>query len=173
MGQVTQEQLDRLNIMGLFNAHPLGSELQTSAGPGIVNGYRFFNGELRILAEVVTRDKTSVKAVRPLGVLLLEDPDNIEQVSKATNKAVTSLNEALPKVVTDKVAAAPQFEFSGQQLKAMRMAMNLTQVFVAEYLGMAKSSSAAIGDWEAERNKVPVKHQAKLIDLYTLSLIHI
>ena len=58
------------------------------------------------------------------------------------------------------------FPYSGVQLKAMRERAGLTQVEVALALGLAAGSSAAVGDWEAERLKVPTKHHTKLIALY-------
>lgn len=59
------------------------------------------------------------------------------------------------------------FPYSGVQLKAMRERAGLTQVEVALALGLAAGSAAGVGDWEAERLKVPTKHQAKLIALYS------
>ncbi len=59
------------------------------------------------------------------------------------------------------------FPYSGAQLKAMRERAGLTQVEVALALGLAAGSSAGVGDWEAERVKVPAKHQAKLMALYS------
>ncbi len=49
----------------------------------------------------------------------------------------------------------------------MRKRVGLTQVQVALELGLAAGSAAAVGDWEAGRLKVPLKHQAKLITLYS------
>lgn len=170
MVKVTATQVDRLNMNLLFNEKPIGSEVETSRGPGIVNGIRTFKGEL-VFAVTVQKEGggTTTIALPParLGIEVFSDPDDIAELSKATGKVIAVLNEALPKPVETKVAASPHFEFTGPKLRAMRIAAGLTQTFVAQYLGMAKSSSAAIGDWEAERTKVPVKHQAKLIDLYT------
>ena len=59
------------------------------------------------------------------------------------------------------------FPYSGAQLKAMRERAGLTQVEVALALGLAAGSSAGVGDWEAERLKVPAKHRANLIALYS------
>ena len=172
MAKITPTQMDRVNLNLLFNANPIGSEIETTRGIGVVSGIREFKSEL-VYAVTITNEsgKQIAIAVKPntKGINLLDDPDNIAEVSKATGEVIGILNEALPKSVETKVEAVPVFEFNGPRLRAMRIAAGLTQVFVAEYLGMAKSSSAAIGDWEAERNKVPVKHQAKLIELYTPS----
>ena len=168
--KLTATQMDRLNMNLLFNENPIGSEVQTMKGPGIVTGIRYFRNELVYTVTVEKADATkSIVAVQPsrLGIELMTDPDNIAAISKETAKAVGQLNDALPKSVETKLEASPTFDFSGPKLRAMRIAAGLTQVAVAVHLGMAKSSSAAIGDWEAERNKVPVRHQAKLIDLYT------
>lgn len=59
------------------------------------------------------------------------------------------------------------FPYSGVQLKTMRERAGLTQVEVALALGLAAGSSAGVGDWEADRLKVPTKHHAKLIALYS------
>ena len=59
------------------------------------------------------------------------------------------------------------FPDSGGELKAMRERVGLTQVQVALKLGLAAGSAAAVGDWEAGRLKVPLKHQTKLIALYS------
>ena len=172
MAKITPTQMDRINLNLLFNANPIGSEIETTRGIGVVSGIREFKGEL-VYAVTITNEsgKQIAIAVKPntKGINLLDYPDNIAEVSKATGEVIGILNEALPKSVETKVEAVPAFEFNGPRLRAMRIAAGLTQVFVAEYLGMAKSSSAAIGDWEAERNKVPVKHQARLIELYTPS----
>ncbi len=58
------------------------------------------------------------------------------------------------------------FEFTGQELREMRMKAGLTQVQVAEELGLKKTSSSAISDWEYERENVPIKHQVPLLVLY-------
>ena len=59
------------------------------------------------------------------------------------------------------------FPYSGAQLRAMRERAGLTQVEVALALGLAAGSSAGVGDWEADRLKVPAKHRANLIALYS------
>ena len=59
------------------------------------------------------------------------------------------------------------FPYSGEKLKEMRNQVGLTQGRVALELGLAEGSAAAVGDWEAGRLKVPLKHQAKLIALYS------
>lgn len=59
------------------------------------------------------------------------------------------------------------FPYSGVQLKTMREQARLTQVEVASALGLATGSSAGVADWEADRLKVPAKHHAKLIALYS------
>ena len=61
------------------------------------------------------------------------------------------------------------FRYTGAQLKAMREQVGLTQVQVALALGLAAGSSAGVGDWEAERLKVPARHHAKLKELYSIT----
>lgn len=61
------------------------------------------------------------------------------------------------------------FPYSGAQLKAVRERAGLTQVEVALALGLAAGSSAGVGDWEADRLKVPAKHHAKLKELYSIT----
>ncbi len=63
---------------------------------------------------------------------------------------------------------ATEFPYTGSQLRDFRKKAGLTQVAVAVELGMKRSSSSAIGDWEAEREKVPRKHYTKLKELYGL-----
>ena len=170
MAKVTATQMDRLNLNLMFNALPIGSEIETGKGKGTITGIVSFKGELvfRVLINKENGKNISgpMKAA-DLGIQLITDPDNLAEISKAAGEVIEAVSEMLPPGVETKVEAVAPFEFSGKKLKEMRQARGFTQVFVAEYLGMAKSSSAAIGDWEAERNRVPVKHQTKLIDLYT------
>ena len=83
---------------------------------------------------------------------ILTDESNEEQV-----------DGSVPAIDT---APATEFPYTGPQIKALRENAGLTQVAVAVKLGMKRSSSAAISDWEAERVKVPAKHQTKLLSLY-------
>ncbi len=83
---------------------------------------------------------------------ILTDESNEEQV----NGSVSAID----------TAPATEFPYTGSQMKALRENAGLTQVAVAVKLGMKRSSSAAISDWEAERVKVPTKHHTKLLSLY-------
>lgn len=71
------------------------------------------------------------------------------------------------------VAPIPPIEFpyTGSQLRNYRKKAGLTQVAVALALGLSKGSAAAVGDWEAEREKVPPKHYTKLKKLYGLEVL--
>lgn len=64
-------------------------------------------------------------------------------------------------------SVSKDFPYSGAALKSMRERAGLTQIQVALKLGLAAGSSAGIGDWEADRLKVPAKHRVNLIALYT------
>ena len=77
-------------------------------------------------------------------------------------------NDAPDTVSNQQIASVSNdFPYTGAQLKAVREQAGLTQVQVALALGLAAGSSAGVGDWKAERLKVPPKHQAKLIALYS------
>ena len=169
MARVTPTQIDCLNLNLMIDAYPIGSQIETDQGIGTISGIKTYKEQLVFTVSIEKDGKKRTYPVDPakFNVDVITDPNNMEAVSKVAADVVGIISEMLPKSVESKVEALPEFEYSGPRLRAMRIAAGLTQVFVAEYLGMAKSSSAAIGDWEAERNKVPVKHQAKLIELYT------
>ena len=63
-----------------------------------------------------------------------------------------------------------EFPYTGSQLRDFRKKAGLTQAAVAVDLGMKRSSSSAISDWEVEREKVPPKHYTKLKELYGLEV---
>ena len=65
----------------------------------------------------------------------------------------------------------PDFPYTGSQLRNYRKKAGLTQVAVALALGLSEGSAAAVGDWEADREKVPPKHYAKLKKLYGLEVL--
>ena len=67
---------------------------------------------------------------------------------------------------------APDFPYTGSQLRDYRKKAGLTQVAVALALGLSKGASAGVGDWEAERVNVPPKHYTKLKKLYGLEVSH-
>ena len=79
-----------------------------------------------------------------------------EPIEEVVNGAVTMTGPAL----------TTEFPLTGPEMRALRREVGLTQGDVAVALGMKRSSSAAIGDWEAERLKVPTKHHVKLLSLY-------
>ena len=59
------------------------------------------------------------------------------------------------------------FNLSGPEIRKRRIALGLTQVQVAEKLGMKDGTS--IGDWENERTKIPPKHHEKLLEILKLT----
>lgn len=59
------------------------------------------------------------------------------------------------------------FNLSGPDIRKRRIALGLTQVQVAQELGMKDGTS--IGDWENERAKIPPKHHAKLLEILKLT----
>lgn len=59
------------------------------------------------------------------------------------------------------------FNLSGPEIRKRRIALGLTQVQVAEELGMKDGTS--IGDWENERAKIPPKHHEKLLEILKLT----
>ena len=79
-----------------------------------------------------------------------------EPIEEVVNGAVTMTGPAL----------TTEFPLTGPEMRALRREVGLTQGDLAVALGMKRSSSAAIGDWEAERLKVPTKHHVKLLSLY-------
>jgi transcriptional regulator with XRE-family HTH domain len=80
-----------------------------------------------------------------------------------TDKRNEKMDGSVPATVT---VPGTEFSYTGPEMKALRLKAGLTQGDVAVALGMKCSSSAAIGDWEAERVKVPAKHHATLLSLY-------
>ena len=76
-----------------------------------------------------------------------------KDVNKKEKPTITSQNE---------------FPYTPEDLRLMREKADLKQTEVAEALGMNKSSSSAIADWEKGRLKVPTKHQEGLIRLYNM-----
>lgn len=110
------------------------------------------SGEAALDAEIALEEKDKTDVPRP------EPRDtNIDPKDDRTD---TSVEPGIPSVSDD-------FPYTGAALKAMREQVGLTQVEVALKLGLAAGSSAGVGDWEAGRLKVPVKHRANLLALYT------
>ena len=99
---------------------------------------------------------------------------NVEKAEYEEDPKATPNQLATPKVVSTQLeehretTPATEFPYTGSQLRDFRKKAGLTQVAVAVELGMKHSSSSAIGDWEAEREKVPRKHYTKLKELYGL-----
>lgn len=93
--------------------------------------------------------------------------DAIQQ-SEPSDSGVDDKDDMIDTVSNPQIASiANDFPYSGAELKAMRERAGFTQVQVALALGLAAGSSAGVGDWEAERLKGPLKHQSKLIALYS------
>ena len=82
----------------------------------------------------------------------------------------TEVEKRNEKVVAPRPAS--DFPYTGSQLRDYRNKAGLTQVAVALALGLSEGSAAGVGDWEAERVKVPPKHYAKLKKLYGLEVLH-
>ena len=110
------------------------------------------SGEAELNAEIALeeKEKTDVPEPEPRATSVDDKDDMTDTVA---NPQTTSV--------------ANDFPYSGAELKAMREQAGLTQVAVALALGLAVGSSAGVGDWEADRLKVPVKHRANLLALYT------
>ena len=53
----------------------------------------------------------------------------------------------------------------GKSIKGIRQSLGCSQEVLAQLLGMSKSSSAAISDWENDRFNIPNKHVDKLLSL--------
>lgn len=81
----------------------------------------------------------------------------------------TEVEKRNEKVVAPRPAS--DFPYTGSQLRDYRTKAGLTQVAVALALGLSEGSAAAVGDWEADREKVPPKHYAKLKKLYSLEVL--
>ena len=110
------------------------------------------SGEAKLNAEIALKEKEETDVPTPQAGDTSVDPksDRSDTVAKPGTLSVSN-----------------DFPYAGAQLKAMREQAGLTQVEVALALGLAAGSSAGVGDWEAERLKVPAKHQAKLMALYS------
>ena len=105
------------------------------------------SGESELNAEIALEEKEKTDVPQP-------------KPSDASFDDKNDVPDTLPNQQND-------FPYSGAQLKAMRERAGLTQVEVALALGLAAGSAAGVGDWEADRLKVPAKHHAKLIVLYS------
>ena len=112
------------------------------------------SGEAELNAEIALEEKEKTDVPEP-------EPRDIS-VDDKDDMTDTVANPQTTFVVND-------FPYSGVELKAMRERAGLTQVEVALALGLAAGSSAGVGDWEAERLKVPAKHHAKLKELYSIT----
>ena len=98
--------------------------------------------------------------------IALEEKEKTGMPEPVPSDARVDDKDDIPDTVTNQ---QNDFLYSGAQLKAMRERAGLTQVQVALALGLAAGSSAGIGDWEADRLKVPAKHHAKLKELYSVT----
>ena len=92
--------------------------------------------------------------------------DLLERLKEDVKVEAERQNE---KVVAPK--PAPDFPYTGSQLRDYRQKAGLTQVAVALALGLSEGSAAAVSDWEVEREKVPPKHYTKLKKLYGLEVL--
>ena len=88
-----------------------------------------------------------------------------ESTPISTGKSNEKVDNSVPTTVT---SPAAEFPYTGPEMKVLRENAGLTQGDVAVELGMKRSSSAAICDWETERLKVPAKHYNKLLSLYKI-----
>ncbi len=95
--------------------------------------------------------KLTLMKVHESTPVLTDEPNEVE------------VDGSVPAIVT---APATEFPYTGPEMRTLRLKARLTQVDVAVALGMKRSSSAAICDWEAERVKVPAKYHTKLLSLY-------
>ena len=174
--ELTQSQLQRLNVVSLATELEFGSELTWTKDDkeytGILTGIRMHKDNLVYSVSVQSGNtgKTKSLMVNPIDIIpeleLLTDTTDIARATEVANKNATRLNDGLPLSVATSGAVPKAFGFSGSELKVMRQKVGLTQVAVALALGMSKGSAAAIGDWEADRISVPPKHQAALISMY-------
>ena len=100
------------------------------------------SGEAALDAEIALEEKEKTDVFEPEAADTSVDPkdDRTDMVAEI----------GIPFVSND-------FPYTGAQLKAMRERAGLTQVEVALKLGLAAGSSAGVGDWEADRLKVPAK----------------
>ena len=86
------------------------------------------------------------------------------RIDQESSDAQKGVNKKEKPTITSQV----DFPYTPEDLRRMREKAGLKQTEVAEALGMEKSSSSAIGDWEKGRVKVPTKHQEELIHLYNM-----
>ena len=112
------------------------------------------SGEAALDAEIALEEKEKTDVLEPEAGDTSVDPKD--------DRTDTVAEPGIPSVSND-------FPYSGVQLKAMREQAGLTQVKVVLALGLAAGSSACVGDWEADRLKVPARHHAKLKELYSIT----
>ena len=93
----------------------------------------------------------------------------LKDVKRELAACRTEVEKRNEKVVAPRPAS--DFPYTGSQLRDYRTKAGLTQVAIALALGLSEGSAAAVGDWEADREKVPPKHYAKLKKLYSLEVL--
>ena len=174
VNELTAAQIERINLNLLYEANPIGKVVELNGKEVTVTGYREFKGELCYQCQYVDKNgKITSRAVSAehLDVSLITADTSIATVTKVADIIANRINEGIP-VSLGMESSSPRrpkaFGISGEELRAMRMAKRMTQVAVAVSLGMAPGSSAAVGDWEADRVNVPPKHQARLLELYKM-----
>ena len=129
----------------------------------IENGDRaVFDLETYLLKSNVASDEAALNAE-----IALEEKEKVAVPKPEPSNAGVDRKDNITDNEPPQQVVPSNFPYSGAQLRAMREQAGLTQVQVALALDLAKGSSAAVGDWEAERLKVPAKHQAKLRELYS------
>ena len=162
-----QKEINRLNLALVFDACPIGSEVNTYYGVGIVNGYRMLENGRLVISAVVQKpgaDKCSI-GVKPerLGLNLISDseldPDRVYHI--ATNM-VSKFN--------DTWRLTRPIQMSGVELQQLRKEAGLTQAAVAVYLGYKPAYCSAISEWETGKSRVPAAHYPKLLKLYKLAI---
>ena len=174
VNQLTVAQIERINLNLLYESNPIGKAIEVNGKEGTVTGYREWKGELVYQGTFSDKNgKAVTRLVKPeyLGVNLVTIETDIATVTKVASTIANLLNEGIPVSVAVESSSPRRpkaFGIKGKELRAMRMAKRMTQVSVAVALGMAPGSSAAVGDWEADRVNVPPKHQARLLELYRI-----
>ena len=187
---ITKEQIAHINFNQLYLRYPLGTVMQVPLKKkgldeyvdvkATIIGYQF-NSSKQLALRVLVRTKQGEREYTVPNMNLLIEPtfyihDEIDK--NVAFKEVNAISDKLlepfelerkperkpPKV--EPVAKPVDFDFTGDEIRSARTDLNLSQVDLAVKLGLKESSAAAIGDWERDRIKVPVKHQRNLLILF-------
>ena len=103
----------------------------------------------------VLKPKYFVVKVSDKELDLIKTVINIEDVNiKSLENVKSTDNKSTDKSTLD-----------GAAIKGIRNSIGASQEVLAQLLGMSKSSSAAISDWENDRFSIPNKHIDKLLSL--------